>query len=209
MQQNNNLVNCHDEIKSYNVFVALLSCVSVYVVVYVRVIVRSVRESQGCQGASFFSLSQLVVAVIFPNVVLRVAHSYRFIQRCCVVVFGSKKMEELKMKRKVEGGLVMLFCEIGIFFPLKICSCLVDVVVIMLYFRIGFFADRTEPTQVKSSEEECRLRKRWNVAHLYRFSGHKIQLFSSTTTTFLFFSPTTYLLFSSSTTITTTATTFL
>lgn len=85
MKQNNNLVNCHVEIKSYNVFVALLSYVSLYVVVYVRVIVRSVRESQGCIGASFFSLSQLVVAVILPNVVLRVAHGYRFIQRCFVV----------------------------------------------------------------------------------------------------------------------------
>ena len=42
----------------------------------------------------------------------------------------------------------------------------------------GFFADRTEPTHVNSSGAECRLRKRKNVEHLYRFSGHKILLFS-------------------------------
>ena len=47
----------------------------------------------------------------------------------------------------------------------------------------GFFADRTEPTRVNSSGAECRLRKRRNVEHLYRFSGHKIPMFSSTTTT--------------------------
>ena len=54
----------------------------------------------------------------------------------------------------------------------------------------GFFADRTEPTHVNSSGAECRLRKRKIVEHLYRFSGHKILLFSSTTTTatFLLFS---------------------
>ena len=90
MQQNDNRVTCHVEIKSYNGFVAVLSCVSLYVVVYVRVIVRSVSKSQGCPGASFFSLSQLVVAVVFPNVVLRVAHGYRFIQRC-FVNFGDLK----------------------------------------------------------------------------------------------------------------------
>lgn len=91
MQQNDNLVTCHVEIKSYNGFVAFLSCVSLYEVVYVRVIVRSVRESQGCPGASFFSLSQLVVAVVFANVVLRVAHGYRFIQRCFVVFSDLKR----------------------------------------------------------------------------------------------------------------------
>ena len=38
----------------------------------------------------------------------------------------------------------------------------------------GFLADRTEPTHVNSSGAEFRLK---NVAHLYRFSGHKIPLF--------------------------------
>ena len=53
----------------------------------------------------------------------------------------------------------------------------------------GFFEDRTEPTRVNSSGAECRLRKRKNVEHLYRFSGHKFPMFSSTTTaTFLLFS---------------------
>ena len=56
----------------------------------------------------------------------------------------------------------------------------------------GFFADRTEPTRVNSSGAECRLRKRKNVEHLYRFSGHKIPMFSSTTTT----TTATFLLFS-------------
>ena len=57
----------------------------------------------------------------------------------------------------------------------------------------GFFADRAEPTHVNSSGAKCRLRKRQNFAHLYRFSGHKILLLSSpkttttTTTTFLLF----------------------
>ena len=46
----------------------------------------------------------------------------------------------------------------------------------------GFFADRTEPTHGNSSRAECRLKNRWNVEHLYRFSGHKILLFSSSTT---------------------------
>lgn len=91
MLQNNNLVSCHVEIKSYNGSVALLSRVSLYVVVYVRVIVRSVRESQDCPGAIFFSLSQLVVAVVFPNVVLSVAHGYRFIQRYFVVFSDLKR----------------------------------------------------------------------------------------------------------------------
>ena len=53
----------------------------------------------------------------------------------------------------------------------------------------GFLADRTEPIRVNSSGAECKLRKRKNVEHLYRFSGHKIPMFSSTTTaTFLLFS---------------------
>ena len=47
----------------------------------------------------------------------------------------------------------------------------------------GFLANGTEPTHVNSSGAECRLRKRKNVEHLYRFSGHKIPLFSSSTTT--------------------------
>ena len=41
-----------------------------------------------------------------------------------------------------------------------------------------FFTDRTEQSHVNSSGAECRLRKRKNVEHLYRFSGHKILLFS-------------------------------
>ena len=47
-----------------------------------------------------------------------------------------------------------------------------------------FFADRTEPTHGNSSRSraECRLKNRWNVEHLYRFSGHKILLFSSSST---------------------------
>ena len=63
-----------------------------------------------------------------------------------------------------------------------------------------FLANRTEPTHVNSSEAECRLRKRWNVAHLYRFTTTTT---TTTTTTFLLFSSTnttTFLLFSSSTT---------
>ena len=46
----------------------------------------------------------------------------------------------------------------------------------------GFFADRTKPTHGNSLRAECRLKNRWNVEHLYRFSGHKILLFSSSTT---------------------------
>ena len=53
----------------------------------------------------------------------------------------------------------------------------------IIFSTKGFFADRTEPTRVNSSGAECRLRKRRNVEHLYRFSGHKIPMFSSTTTT--------------------------
>ena len=56
----------------------------------------------------------------------------------------------------------------------------------------GFLANGTEPTHVNSSGAECRLRKTKNVEHLYRFSGHKIPLFSSSTTT----ATTTFLLFS-------------
>ena len=56
-----------------------------------------------------------------------------------------------------------------------------------------FFANGTEPTHVNSSGAECRLRKRQNVALLYRFAGQKILLFSSSTTTT---TATTFLLFS-------------
>ena len=37
-----------------------------------------------------------------------------------------------------------------------------------------FVANGTERTHVKSSEAECRLKKRQNVAALYRFEGHKV-----------------------------------
>ena len=59
-------------------------------------------------------------------------------------------------------------------------------------FTKGFLAKGTEPTFVNSSGAESRLRKRKNE-HLYRFSCHKIPLFSSNTTTT---ATTTFLLFS-------------
>ena len=59
----------------------------------------------------------------------------------------------------------------------------------------GFLANGTEPTHFNSSGAECRLRKRKNVEHLYRISGHKIILFSSSTTSTTT-ATTTFLLFS-------------
>ena len=40
-----------------------------------------------------------------------------------------------------------------------------------------FFTDRTEQSHVNSSGAECRLRKRKNVEHLYRFTSIKFQCF--------------------------------
>ena len=59
----------------------------------------------------------------------------------------------------------------------------------------GFLANGTEPTHINSSGAECRLRKRKNVEHLHRISGHKIILFSSSTTSTTT-ATTTFLLFS-------------
>ena len=63
------------------------------------------------------------------------------------------------------------------------------------------FANGKEPSHVNSSGAECRLSKWWNVAHLYKFEGHKILQLSTTTTTFLLFSSTTttFVIFSSTT----------